>query len=136
MNWPEQLYHLKAAEAMEQEAYDYFFWKKKKKRKSAPPRKTPAQKAARKEKRQTFWRGLDQRVQRAGGVDGLVGTAANVVNLIKGRRMNPPPADYQVSLGQPAATTDANPPQRSMTGVYLIGGVLVAGLAAYFITKR
>ena len=114
-------------------AYDELFGLGGKKKQKTRSKRTPEEREARREKRKNFWSGIENRVKDSGGLEGVATTASNIVNLFRrGRSAPAPPTDYQVALG------GTPPPEENKvpTGVYIAGGVVLAGLVAWGLMKK
>jgi len=106
---------------MSDDNYDYFFKKWNEKRKAKKAAKPPKDKEAAKTKRKEFWNKAGEKLQDAGGAEGIGSTIGNVINFFK---PGEEPEDYEINVGG----DPNNQPQKGIpTEIMIIGGVVLAG---------
>lgn len=94
-------------------------------------KRTPAQQAARKEKRKNFWSGVGNTIKDSGGVEGVATSIGNVVNLFRKKPAQAAPSDFQFGLGVTPPTEEKKAP----ISLYLIGGAVVVGLVVWGVSR-
>lgn len=133
MNWTEQIYIVDQAGQVADTHYDNFFWNKKGKKKT---KKTEEEKAAAKEKRKAFWGNLGKGVKDAGGVQGILGTASNVISFFKGESQASGEYDYEMNMGHPEDNPQNTVQKQGIsTGVWIVGGIVVLAVGGYLYSQ-
>ena len=96
--------------------YDYFL-------KKLFGKKTEEEKAANKKKRKAFWESIGKGYQELGGVEGIIGTAQGVKDLIKSGEE---PDDYEVNMGHSKEEEETDEKEKGISKeVLIIGGIAV-----------
>ena len=104
--------------------YDHFLFKGKKKKKKKEL--TPEERAARREKRKKFWSSIGQEFREGGTIRNILGLFGADGDETEA------PSDYQISTG--ASFTE--PPKKKLpSGVMIVGGLVVLGIAAWGISQ-
>jgi len=113
------------------EDYDSFNLFKKRKP------KTEEEKQAKKEKRQAFFGRVSTGVKEAGGVEGIVGTASNIIRYFNGST-DTGEYDYEVNMTRPGSEADSQSNKTSNgipKGVWIIGGIAVLVLGGWALSN-